>query len=309
MHINGILNKGRFEALSLLTRRKPAAQKAIEHFQGRQLHRLVKHAYESVPYYRRLFEKNGFKPDQLNGLESISRVPISSKIDMLSVEPTDLISRELPIGRLLSRKTSGSTGIPFTVRVTQFERTYLSALRLKTLNRLGFRATDKRTLIRVFDEQYQRNENLPIMLFRSLGIFRTIPVSGALGLDDIVKILSELKPDIIQGYSGNIYMISIKAQETGKVIRPRMVITGADCLTRGMRRHVELTFQCPVREIYGSHEFDMIAWECPRSGRFHVCEEGVILEVLRDGKPVSPGEQGEAVITALHSFAQPFIRF
>ncbi|MFC1839983.1 phenylacetate--CoA ligase family protein [Thermodesulfobacteriota bacterium] len=309
MNINRILNKGCFEALSLLTGKLPVERKAFQNFQGRQLHRLVKHAYESVPYYRMLFEKNGFHPDHLDGLKSISRVPISSKADMLSYKPTDLISSETQIDKLLSRRTTGSTGIPFTVHYTSFEQTYLSALRLKSLKRLGFRTTDKRARIRIYDKEFYGSQSLITRIAGSLPIYRTIPISISSELCEIVKLLTNLEPDIIQGYSNVIYRLSVEAEEMGRILRPRMVIVGADCLTEGMRRQIESTFQCPVREMYGSTEFNMIAWECSQSGQLHVCEEGVILEVLRDGKPVSPGEWGEVVITALHSFAQPFIRF
>ena len=33
------------------------------------------------------------------------------------------------------------------------------------------------------------------------------------------------------------------------------------------------------------------------------------MEVLRDGRPVEPGEQGEVVVTNLHAYAMPFIRY
>ncbi|MGH7486427.1 MAG: hypothetical protein ACREMY_12640, partial [bacterium] len=61
--------------------------------------------------------------------------------------------------------------------------------------------------------------------------------------------------------------------------------------------------------LYGSHEFNLLAWECPRRGLYHVCGEAVLLEVLRQGRPAGPGEEGEVVATALHSFAMPFVRY
>jgi phenylacetate-CoA ligase len=61
--------------------------------------------------------------------------------------------------------------------------------------------------------------------------------------------------------------------------------------------------------MYGSHEFKLIAWECRETGGLHVSDDSVVLEVLRDGRPAAPGETGEVVATALHSFAMPFLRY
>jgi phenylacetate-CoA ligase len=41
----------------------------------------------------------------------------------------------------------------------------------------------------------------------------------------------------------------------------------------------------------------------------HTCDDSVIVEILREGKPVEVGEQGEVVVTSLFSYAQPFIRY
>ena len=303
----GIAGKGRLEALNLLARRRLPEREFLQRFQSRQLQRLVNHAYESVPYYRSFFERNGFHPSQLNGLESLSQLPITGKEDMLSVDPADLVSKVEGPGHLLSKTTTGSTGRPFTIRCSRFEDKYLRALRLKNLRRLGLRVTDKRAYIIFHNPQAWQSRM--IKLASLVGFYPLFKISPFLDPKEIVQLLSSMKPDILQGYANIVYLVSLQADEMGIKIRPRLIFVGGESLTPGMRRQIESTFRCPVREIYGSHEFNMIAWECHETNQLHVCEEGVILEVLRDGKPVASGERGEIVVTALHSFAQPFIRF
>ncbi len=67
----------------------------------------------------------------------------------------------------------------------------------------------------------------------------------------------------------------------------------------------------PIRDVYGSNEFNLLAWECPAgAGTYHICDDAVVLEVLgTDGRQVPIGQLGEVVITGLHSFAMPFIRY
>ena len=64
-----------------------------------------------------------------------------------------------------------------------------------------------------------------------------------------------------------------------------------------------------MRETYGSHEFPLLGWECGQTGEFHTCDDGLILEVLHEGRPAEPGEQGEVVATNLHAYSMPFIRY
>jgi phenylacetate-CoA ligase len=76
-----------------------------------------------------------------------------------------------------------------------------------------------------------------------------------------------------------------------------------------MRRDIRTAFRAPVYDTYVSEEFDIIAWECSETGRYHICDDSLILEVLRNGTPAAKGERGEVVGTSLHFLAMPFIRY
>jgi phenylacetate-CoA ligase len=61
--------------------------------------------------------------------------------------------------------------------------------------------------------------------------------------------------------------------------------------------------------MYGSAEAGTIAWECGEGAGLHVNADLVVVELLRDGRPVPPGTPGEVVVTNLHSWAMPVIRY
>jgi phenylacetate-CoA ligase len=61
--------------------------------------------------------------------------------------------------------------------------------------------------------------------------------------------------------------------------------------------------------MYGSNEFELMGWECRTNGGLHVCDDGLILEVIRGGEIAAENEQGEVVATNLHAFAMPLIRY
>ena len=52
-----------------------------------------------------------------------------------------------------------------------------------------------------------------------------------------------------------------------------------------------------------------IACDCEACDGHHVAAESYIVEVLEDGKPAPPGEEGDVVITDLNSFSVPLIRY
>jgi phenylacetate-CoA ligase len=76
-----------------------------------------------------------------------------------------------------------------------------------------------------------------------------------------------------------------------------------------MRQSIEEAFGRSPNECYASHEFNMIAAECAKTGLLHISEGSVIVEVLRDRRPVSVGETGEVVITSLYSYTMPLVRY
>ena len=76
-----------------------------------------------------------------------------------------------------------------------------------------------------------------------------------------------------------------------------------------MRQQITQGFRAPVFEMYDSHEFNLLAWECSATGEMHISDYGMILEVLRDGRPVREGERGEVVGTNLYAYTMPFIRY
>src|SRR5205814_6347866 len=91
-------------------------------------------------------------------------------------------------------------------------------------------------------------------------------------------------------------------------IRPRLITTGAEVQTPRMRKQIAEAFRAPVYNVYGAHEFNLLAWECCKTGLMHTCDDLLVLEVIRGDKPAAAGERGEVVCTSLHSYAMPFIR-
>ena len=86
----------------------------IEDYQSGKLRRLVKHAYETVPFYRQRFDRRGLKPGDITCLADLHKIPILTKDDVRNNFDM-LISRKYRKSELVHGHTSGTTGAPLDV--------------------------------------------------------------------------------------------------------------------------------------------------------------------------------------------------
>ena len=127
---------------------------------------------------------------------------------------------------------------------------------------------------------------------------------------ELGEILRRYEPDIVGGYPSALAKLTEHlSQHDAELKPPRYVGSGGETLTPDLRQQIEEGFRARVYDSYGANEINLIACECPQTGEMHVMDDTVIVEVLNDGRPVAEGERGEVVVTALHSFAMPFIRY
>jgi phenylacetate-CoA ligase len=291
----------------LLRRRLPLREELVA-FQSHQLRRLIGHAYTHMPHYRELFDRSGLAPSAIRTAADLAALPITSKRD-LQAAPSRLVARGLDPGRLVVHRTTGSTGEPTVVRRTRFEEWLLSTFRFRAIRQLGYRLTDR--IVRVAVVRVTGTEAVrPPRLAQSLGLLRVQQVHSLLDPAVIIDTLRRLRPDVVTGVAAPLARVARCLEPADRrAVRPRFVVVGGEVVTPLMRRQIQDGFQAPVYEWYGSVEFNLLAWECQTSGDLHTCDDATIVEIVRDGRPVALGERGEVVVTGLHSFAMPLIRY
>ncbi len=101
----------------------------------------------------------------------------------------------------------------------------------------------------------------------------------------------------------------ISRQNIEAIQLAKLLVSAAEILDSDTRSLLRDTFSVEPIDFYGSMEFGWIAWQCPERGAFHINSDCLVVECLRDGEPVAPGEEGEIVITSFHSDAAPLIRY
>ena len=299
---------------SLQLWRHPALTRAqIVAFQERKLRSLFAHAHRRVPYYRELLERAGIGPREIRGLEDLAAIPVSTS-QAFRTRPLDqIIAAGVNRDRLVVHNTSGSSGRPFTVRRGYWEEHLLNLFRIRAMRALGVRFSDRSAQVVLtsgIGDSAKLSTTLPRRLRRAMGIFRDHQIDCLQPPEVIVDQLERLAPDIIAGYPAVISMLApLFASRSSRVRAPRLVLTGAESLFPFKRQLIQRGFGARVFDTYGANECNLLAWECPVTGQYHTCDDSVVVEILRDGRHARPGEAGEVVITCLHSYAMPFIRY
>ena len=77
-----------------------------------------------------------------------------------------------------------------------------------------------------------------------------------------------------------------------------------------VRECFEKSLEIPVVDLYSAREVNVVALQCPDNPHYHVQSEAIFVEVLDDNRqPCAPGQIGRVVVTPLHNFATPLIRY
>ena len=301
------------KSLVALIRTGAWSRERSDAFRAKRLRRLIRHAYENVPFYRRHFDGHDLHPDQIRSLADLQRVPVTSKADLQALPVTDTLSAGLKPEGLITRWTEGSTGAPFTIRRTLFEELLLNVFRLRAFRWGGMRLRDRRLLVNdVLDPGTRPDQTRSRMLefLNRKGFLSHRVVASGTAPAQLAQILCDEEPDVVGGYPSALAKLAEYLSEHATEVKPpRFIGSGGETLTPGLRQQIEEGFGTRVYDTYGANEINLIAYECPQTGELHVMDDAVIVEVLNDGRPVAEGERGEVVVTALHSFAMPFIRY
>ena len=296
---------------ALAIRRHPTASRAeLKAFQDAQLRRLVVHAYESVPYYRKLFDRARLHPRHIRGTVDLDLIPISSKTDYQNRAAAELITRGVDPGELLSVHTNGSTGEPLLVRRTWWEQGFNMMFRERCWRAFGLGLGERRATVGQRRRPDPKDKKILGRALQAIGAHPTLRLDGMQPPEEIARQLAAFQPHMLVAIPGMLCLVADHVISTGRRdIRPRILVTGGEVLTPLMRQRLQKAFGVEPLQTYASHEVPLMGWECRQTGEMHTCDDGAIVEVLRDGRPTAPGEDGEVVVTNLHAYAMPFIRY
>lgn len=279
--------------------------------QGEQLAALTAHHAKHTPSFQaRLKQAGGEKPlstiAELRRLKPLSRREVQSA--GAAFFATVVPRGHLPLGHV---KTSGSTGEPVGVHKTAVNRLFWAALAIRDHVWNGRDFSGRMTAIRANLSTYSEESNWghPVATLYETGPGQGIPITT--DIREQLRLAARFRPTVLLVYPNNLDAFAdIWEREGFTLDSVRHVKTLGETVSDKLRARIKAVTGLRIEDNYSSQEVGPIAIQCAASGLYHVMGETLAVEVLdASGEPCAEGEAGRVVVTDLHNFASPMIRY
>ena len=288
-----------------------ASRDYLHALQSARLIKMVKNAYDHVPFYKKLLDDHGVSPDDIHSIDDISKLPFTVKQDLRDNYPFGLFA--VPASELARiHASSGTTGKQTVVGYTKHDIDVWADGAARALTAAGATKDDK---VHVSYGYGLFTGGLGLHYGAEYMGATAIPVSSG-NTKRQVQILQDFGSDILCCTPSYAMFIGETVRDMGidpKSLKLRAGIFGAEPWTDNMRREIEKLLDIKAYDIYGLSEIagPGVAYNCECQNGLHVCEDYFYPEVIDpDTLEVLPdGEYGELVFTCIGKEALPLIRY
>jgi phenylacetate-CoA ligase len=293
----------------------PIETASVDELRSLQLERLrrsLRHAYQNVPHYRRLFDSAAIHPDDCEDLADLAKFPFTSKHDLRENYPFGMfaVPRE-QVARI--HASSGTTGRATVVGYTSADLETWATVMARSIRAAGGRPGH--ILHNAYGYGLFTGGMGAHYGAEKLGC-TVVPASGGM-TERQVTLIRDFRPDIIMVTPS--YMLAIIDEMEKQGLDParcslRYGVFGAEPWTNEMRAEIEGRAGLEATDIYGLSEVigPGVAQECVETkDGLHVWEDHFYPEVIdpSTGQPLPDGELGELVFTSLTKQAMPVVRY
>lgn len=263
---------------------------------------MLRHAFATVPYYRRTWAAAGVHPNDVRELADLQHFPVVTKTDLRKHE-AEFLSAAYHGQKLVVKRTSGSTGVPLTIRLDEPGKQWKYACTLRSDEWSGWRLGQR--VAKVWGNPEYRHFGLKGRLRNRLldraVYLDTIHLTDA-RVREFTATIRRRRPGLLFGHAHSLYLLADKLKQDGVTdVRPNGVISTAMPLHAWQRKTIEEVFGVNPTDRYGCEEVSLIASECEHHHGLHVNADSVFTEI--------EGETGPLLVTDLTNFAMPLIRY
>jgi phenylacetate-CoA ligase len=286
----------------------PAAR---ERHHAEKLGRLVDVLYRRVPFYRKKMTANGVKPQDIQGIGDIGKLPFTTKDEMREVYPYGLLAVDLK--EIVEIHTSsGTTGTPVVDAYTAGDIDVWAEVMARTLAAGG---TDRHDIVQNAYGYGLFTGGLGVHYgARRIGA-TVIPISGG-NTKRQLAMLRDFKSTVLACTPSYSLYLAEAAREEG--VDPGSIglkagFFGAEPWSESMRTEIEAKLHLLSIDIYGLTEIigPGVAMECEHQKGLHINEDHFYPEIIdpATGRVLPDGQKGELVITTFTKEGTPVLRY
>jgi phenylacetate-CoA ligase len=299
--------------LNALEELESAPRPHLARYQHDLLRRVLRHAYENVPFYRDRLACL-FADGEKGDLKHWREVPIVTRAEAAARAAT-MRAPDLPAmyGPVQETRTSGSTGIPLEIATNALVRVASNAAFTRLARWWGVdtsRPLACLTLHRRNAPQHPDGRDGKCWSGASLEapiheLDLLTPVE-----QQIEWLLRKKAPYWRTSASNALAIAYAVTPAEARELAVELIFAVAETVLPRTREIVAERLGTQIAAIYSCEEIGFIATQCPKAHAYHVMAENALVEILRDdGFPAAPGEIGQVVLTGFYNYAMPFIRY
>jgi phenylacetate-CoA ligase len=300
-----------FAYLAELERSQWLSPAGMQQLQEHKLANLLKSAYAHCPWHRARMAVAGIDPAGPVTLNDLRRLPTMDKQDA-AAHGEQMVWHGVA-GGAFKYNTGGSSGQPLIFYYGRRRQASDAAGRMRARRWWGVEPGDREVYLWGAPVELNKTDLIKTARDRLINqlVLNAFEMSPA-GMDGYARAIQAFQPHCIYGYASSLALLAayLLDRKTGlRLPKLKVVCTTGEPLFDHQRQLIGTAFGAPVANEFGSRDIGFTAHETPE-GQMLLMSESIILEVLDEqGQPVPAGETGEAVMTALETFAQPFIRY
>ncbi|MDD7223891.1 MAG: phenylacetate--CoA ligase [Lachnospiraceae bacterium] len=282
----------------------------LQKLQSERLKEQVKHVYENVAPYRKKMDEMGVKPEDINGIEDLHKLPFITKDDLRDEYPYGYVA--VPLDECVRiQSTSGTTGRRVVAFYTKEDIEIWEDCCARAIVAAG-----------------GSNKDVCHVCY-GYGLFTggpglnggshkvgclTLPMSSG-NTERQLQFMEDLGSTIIcctPSYALNLGE-AIKEKGIKDKIKLKAGIFGAEPWTEEMRRDIEDALGIKAYDIYGLTEISGpgVSFECEAQAGMHIQEDHFIAEIIDPdtGEVLPEGSVGELVFSCITKKAFPLLRY
>ena len=282
----------------------------LQKLQSERLKEQVKHVYENVAPYRKKMDEMGVKPEDINGIEDLHKLPFITKDDLRDEYPYGYVA--VPLDECVRiQSTSGTTGRRVVAFYTKEDIEVWEDCCARAIVAAG-----------------GSNKDVCHVCY-GYGLFTggpglnggshkvgclTLPMSSG-NTERQLQFMEDLGSTIIcctPSYALNLGE-AIKEKGIKDKLKLKAGIFGAEPWTEEMRRDIEEALGIKAYDIYGLTEISGpgVSFECEAQAGMHIQEDHFIAEIIdpETGEVLPEGSVGELVFSCITKKAFPLLRY
>ena len=278
--------------------------------QSERLVKLVKYVYDNVEFYRKRMDEAGVSPEDIHGIEDITKLPYTTKDDLRDNYPFGLFAApKSDIVRI--HASSGTTGKATVVGYTKNDINVWAECVARCLTMAHLTRDD---IIQVAYGYGLFTGGLGAHYGAELLGAVVVPMSTG-NSKKLTTMMVDFGATAIACTPSYLLHLSEVLRDEGLIekIKLKSAICGAEPWTDKMRNEIEERLNITAHDIYGLSEImgPGVACDCEHHIGLHICEDHFYPEII-DPKtlmPLADGETGELVFTTLTKEGIPLIRY